>query len=222
MLRRVASEESMSACNGDNVQRAHHTLRKAGATWPPRLQEPRAMPTHYAGFETAIGRCLVAWGDRGLVAVQLPEADDAAMFARLRRRAAHATAAEPPPQVRQAIEAVRALLSGKRTDLSQLPLDMRGVPELHVRVYDIARRIPAGQTLTYGEIARRLGDPRLARAVGQALGRNPFAPVVPCHRVLAAHGRSGGFSAHGGVRTKLRLLAIEGATLSGTADLFAE
>jgi methylated-DNA-[protein]-cysteine S-methyltransferase len=97
--------------------------------------------------------------------------------------------------------------------LSFITLDMEGVPEFHRRVYGVARTIPPGATLSYGEIAARLGDPGSARAVGQALGRNPFVIVVPCHRVLAAGGKTGGFSANGGTATKLTLLAIEGAQL---------
>ena len=105
--------------------------------------------------------------------------------------------------------------------MSQLPLDLRGIPELHARIYDIVRRIPCGNTLSYGQVAEQLGDRQLARAVGQAMARNPFAPVVPCHRVLGANGRPGGFSARGGLRTKLQLLTIERARLSTEPDLFA-
>lgn len=172
-------------------------------------------------FDTALGRCGIAWGELGLLAVRLPEADEAQARARLSRRRPGLRPAVPPAEVQQAIDGIRALLRGERTDLASLRLDMRGVPELQRRVYDIARRIPPGATLSYGEIARQLGDPRLARAVGQALGRNPFAPVVPCHRVLAAGGAAGGFSAHGGLKTKLRLLLIEGADPGGTPDLFS-
>lgn len=119
----------------------------------------------------------------------------------------------PPPDVQRAVEAITSLLDGKGTDLAFVTLDMDGVPDFHRRVYEVARTIQPGSTLTYGEIAGRLGDPGSARAVGQALGRNPFVLVVPCHRVLAAHGRTGGFSANGGTSTKLTLLAIEGAQL---------
>jgi methylated-DNA-[protein]-cysteine S-methyltransferase len=175
----------------------------------------------FAFFDTALGRCGIAWGALGLLAVNLPEADAAVVRARLLRRRPGLQPAEPPPEVQQAIEGIRALLRGERTDLSSVPLDMRGLPELHRRVYDIARRIPAGATLSYGQIARQLGDLALARAVGQALGRNPFAPVVPCHRVLAAGGKPGGFSAQGGLKTKLRLLLLEGADPSGAPDLFS-
>jgi methylated-DNA-[protein]-cysteine S-methyltransferase len=104
-----------------------------------------------------------------------------------------------------------ALLRGEARDLSAIALDMDGLPSFQRRVYEAARAIPPGETLSYGEVAARLGAPGSARAVGQALGRNPFAIVVPCHRVLAAGGKAGGFSANGGVATKLRLLALEGA-----------
>jgi methylated-DNA-[protein]-cysteine S-methyltransferase len=150
--------------------------------------------------------------------VQLPEADEAATRARMARRFPGCSEAAPPPQVQDAMDAVVALLNGtpqEPTDLHHLQLDMEGVPPFHQRVYALARTIPPGETLTYGELARRLNEPGAARAVGQALGANPFAPVVPCHRVLAANGQAGGFSAGGGVQTKLRLLLIERARFDG-------
>ncbi len=161
-------------------------------------------------FDTAIGRCGVAWGERGIVSVQLPEACDADTRARMIRRVPDAHPGTPPPAVKQAIDAITALLRGEARDLSTVALDMDRVPAFHRRVYEAARTIPPGRTRTYGEIATRLGAPGAARAVGQALGRNPFAIVVPCHRVLAAGGRVGGFSARGGTTTKLRMLALEG------------
>jgi methylated-DNA-[protein]-cysteine S-methyltransferase len=163
-------------------------------------------------FDTAIGRCAIAWGPAGIVAVQLPEADDAATRRRLFRNAGEAPpAAEPPPQVQDAIAGVVALMAGERRDLLEVALDMARVSAFRQRVYQFARRIPPGQTRTYGEVAQALGDPPLARAVGQAMGANPFAPIVPCHRVMAAGGQPGGFSARGGAMTKLRMLGIEGA-----------
>ena len=113
-----------------------------------------------------------------------------------------------------AIDAMTALLRGESTDLASVRLDMRGVPPFERSVYEIARTIPFGATLTYGQVALRLGDGRLAREVGQALAHNPFPLVVPCHRVLAAGGKLGGFSARGGVATKQRLLSIERADVS--------
>lgn len=162
-------------------------------------------------FDTAIGSCCIAWGPRGIVAVQLPEATLAATRGRVLRRCPEAIDAPPPETVRAAIAAIAALLRGEPSDLGAIALDMHGVPAFHRRVYAVARAIPPGKTLTYGEVASRLGEPGAARAVGHALGRNPFAIIVPCHRVVAAGGALGGFSARGGAATKRRMLAIEGA-----------
>jgi methylated-DNA-[protein]-cysteine S-methyltransferase len=129
----------------------------------------------------------------------------------MRARFPGAANGEPPSSVKTAISEIQALLTGEQRALDRVELDMEGVPPFHRRVYVAARAIPPGQTASYGEIATRVGAPGAARAVGQALGRNPFAIVVPCHRVLAAGGRTGGFSANGGVATKLRMLSIEGA-----------
>ena len=167
----------------------------------------------YCLFDTAISGCAIAWGEHGLKGVQLPEADADRTRARVARRYPDAVEAEPTDEVREAIDAITALTAGEPRDLSAIRLDMEGLETLPRGVYEIARTIPPGQTLTYGEIAKRLGDPLHARAVGEALGRNPFAIVVPCHRVLAAGGKLGGFSANGGVVTKLRLLEIEGAQI---------
>jgi methylated-DNA-[protein]-cysteine S-methyltransferase len=164
-------------------------------------------------FDTALGRCGIAWSDRGVAGVQLPEGSDDATIARLRRRRPHAREAAPRAEVLGAIEGMTALLRGERVSLSDVMLDMDDVLEFHRQVFELARTIPAGQTSTYGELAARLGDPGSARAVGEALGRNPFPIVVPCHRVLAASGKLGGFSAHGGATTKRRMLIIEGAIL---------
>jgi len=172
-------------------------------------------PIGCALFDTAIGTCGVARSEAGVVGIQLPEPRESATRTRLLRRHQGAAEATPPPGVRRAIEDMTRLLGGERLNLSEVVLDMDGVPEFHRRVYEVARSIPPGATLSYGQIARRLGDPSSARAVGQALGENPFPIVVPCHRVLAAGGRMGGFSAPGGVTTKVRMLAIEGALLSG-------
>jgi methylated-DNA-[protein]-cysteine S-methyltransferase len=162
--------------------------------------------TGFALFDTAIGRCGIAWGEHGVVGVQLPEATDARTRARL-----SGEQAPPPPHIQRIVNDIVRLLDGEPVDLSTVELDMAGVPEFHRQVYDVARTIPAGSTLSYGEIAAEVGDRGLARAVGQALGRNPFPIIVPCHRVLAAGGKPGGFSAGGGVATKQRMLAIEGA-----------
>ena len=176
----------------------------------------------YALFDTAIGRCGIAWNDRGVVGVQLPEPSEADTRERLARRSGGASEATPPAAVQRVVDGIVALLRGEMADLSTVTLDMDGVPSFDRRVYDVARTVPPGETITYGEIATRLGAPQEARAVGRALARNPFAIVVPCHRVLAAGGTLGGFSANGGVRTKRGLLSIEGAPVSNVLTLFED
>lgn len=184
-------------------------------------------------FDTAIGHCSLAWGPRGLVGVQLPEVDCSAEAKRARMardfpRLIEVPEPQRPPAVRAAIEAIVALLSersgvdpaGVDAAVRAIVLDEEGVPPFHRRVYDIARRIPPGETKTYGEVAEELGDKTLARAVGQALGANPFAPVVPCHRVLGAKGWQGGFSAPGGPMLKLNMLGMERAWPGGQEPLF--
>jgi methylated-DNA-[protein]-cysteine S-methyltransferase len=178
--------------------------------------EEKPMAEHTITFDTAVGRCAVAWGAEGIVRILLPGEQGEAIVA-----AGEVDAAEPPPaEVNAAIEGIVALLEGGSPDLSNVPLDMRGVPSFERGVYEVARSIAPGTTLSYGEVAERLGDRRRARAVGRALGRNPFPIVVPCHRVVAAHGKLGGFSASGGTSTKRRLLAIEGAPGHGQPSLF--
>jgi len=175
----------------------------------------------HALFDTAIGVCGIAWGAAGVVAVQLPEADAHRTRARLLKGLPpQPVAADPPAAVQAAIDGVQSLLNGEARDLREVVLDMSRLTPFQRDVYALARAIPPGQTRTYGELARELGDVGLSRAVGQALGHNPFAPIVPCHRVLAAGNQPGGFSAGGGAITKLRMLAIEGARPSGTASLF--
>lgn len=178
------------------------------------------MTTHtFSLFPTALGHCGIAWGtDARITGVQLPEATEAATRLCMQRRYPGCVGVAAPEPIVQAIAAITALLAGHPTepvDLTQLNLDMTGVPPFYQRVYALSRQIPPGETLTYGELARQLGEPGAARAVGQALGANPFAPVVPCHRILAAHSGGGGFSAPGGLATKLRMLQIEKARFGG-------
>lgn len=180
------------------------------------------MGREFALFETAIGRCAIVSGAGGIVGVQLPEARDAATRTRTLRRWPDARESAPSDIVQQVIERIAALLRGEPADLTAIALDMDGVPLFDRRVYEVARTIPPGSTLSYGAVAKRLGEPQLAREVGQALSRNPFAIVVPCHRVVAAGGKPGGFSASGGAATKLRMLTIEGADAAGARPLFDE
>ena len=175
---------------------------------------------HFAIFDTAIGRCGIVWGERGINAVQLPMSNEDKTRARIRQRHGDLAEAPPPREVQSAIDGIVELLAGKPNDLSDVVLDLDDVPEFNRGVYDIARTIPPGKTMTYGDIAKQLGGVDLSRDVGQALGRNPCPIVVPCHRVLAAGNKPGGFSANGGVVTKLKMLAIEGAAVNHTPSLF--
>ncbi|MGB8399080.1 methylated-DNA--[protein]-cysteine S-methyltransferase [Bradyrhizobium sp.] len=175
---------------------------------------------HYAIFDTAIGPCGIVWSERGITGVQLPMGSEDKTRRRVRQRDGDVSEAPPTAEVQRAIEGIIALLKGKPNDLAEVVLDLDGVPEFNRGVYDIARTIPPGSTMTYGDIAKKLGGVELSRDVGQALGRNPCPIVVPCHRVLAAGGKPGGFSANGGVVTKLKMLAIEGAVVNHTPSLF--
>jgi methylated-DNA-[protein]-cysteine S-methyltransferase len=174
----------------------------------------------FALFDTPIGTCGIAWNAIGIAGCQLPSSSADITRQRMSRRWTGAIEGAPPAGVQRVIDRVLALLAGRRIDLSDVPVDLAGAPEFHRRVYEVARTIPAGQTMTYGEIARRLGVPHESREVGQALGRNPIAIIVPCHRVLAADGKMGGFSASGGVATKRRILEIEGASALSAGPLF--
>jgi methylated-DNA-[protein]-cysteine S-methyltransferase len=176
----------------------------------------------FAVFSTAIGSCGIAWGPRGVTCVQLPERTAQATRDRVRRRHPEAIEVPPPSDIQQAIDAIVGLLRGEARDLSGIALDMADIPPFRRRLYDALRGIPAGATLSYGELAARLGDDCTARDVGEAMGQNPFPIIVPCHRVLAAGGKVGGFSAPGGVATKLRMLQIEGARVGEATTLFSD
>ncbi len=179
----------------------------------------RKTAVFFSLFNTAIGRCAIAWNELGVVGVLLPERDDAVLRARLRRRHPDGREVAPPQPVAQAIEDIIALIAGEPRDLSDVVLDLSDVPEFNRRVYTVARTIKPGATLTYGAIAAKLGEPD-ARGVGEAMGQNPCPIIVPCHRVVAAGGKTGGFSAPGGAATKRRLLAIEGARTEVEPTLF--
>jgi O-6-methylguanine DNA methyltransferase len=169
-------------------------------------------PEGLALFDTAIGRCGIAWTARGVVGIQLPEETEAATAQRLRRRFPHLCETAPAGAALAAVNAVVELMAGSDVDLASIPLDLEGVPVFHRRVYEALRTTGRGTTLTYGELAELAGSPGAARAVGTALRRNPLAILVPCHRVVAAGGKLGGFSAAGGPCTKTRMLGIEGVT----------
>ncbi|MEQ8662099.1 MAG: methylated-DNA--[protein]-cysteine S-methyltransferase, partial [Gammaproteobacteria bacterium] len=167
--------------------------------------------TGFTLFDTAIGPCGMAWNAAGVTGVQLPELTPAATLARLASRFPALAEASPRGPALRARDAMRAHLDGRQRDLGAIELDFTDVTAFRRKVYSAARRIPAGHTLSYGELATRLGAPQAARAIGQAMGANPYPIIVPCHRVLAAGGRAGGFSAAGGATTKAWILRIEGA-----------
>lgn len=178
------------------------------------------MSVQFALFDAAIGRCAIAWGANGIVAVQLPQRDEAQTRSRLAQRFAAMEEAVPTDAVQAAIAGIVKLARGEAVDFADVTLDLSTSPPFNSVVYAITRTIPFGKTLTYGDIAKLIGSVQQARAVGQALGENPCPIIVPCHRVLAAGDKPGGFSAHGGVVTKLKLLEIEGAYVNYTPSLF--
>ncbi|MGA9581537.1 MAG: methylated-DNA--[protein]-cysteine S-methyltransferase [Allosphingosinicella sp.] len=173
----------------------------------------------FALFDTAIGRCALVWRGGFVVGAGLPESSDERARESLARRFPGAVEAEPPPFAADAIASIVSLLAGDGTDLGDIKLDPKG-SVFERNVWQAARRIPCGEVRSYGDLAREIGAPGAAQAVGLALGRNPVPILVPCHRVLAADGRSGGFSAPGGVATKFRILEIEGARRTGEPELF--
>jgi methylated-DNA-[protein]-cysteine S-methyltransferase len=174
----------------------------------------------YTIFDTGIGRCGIAWGDFGVIGVQLPEAREIETRGRMLRQYPDARDLRPPLNVEIAIEGIGALLRGQPSDLSDVSLDMRGIHAFNQRVYELTREIPRGETRTYGEIATRLGASGATHSVAQAIGRNPFMIIVPCHRVLEAGGYADRISPNGGAISKRRLLSIEGAGSPSSKTLF--
>jgi methylated-DNA-[protein]-cysteine S-methyltransferase len=174
----------------------------------------------YTIFDTGIGRCGIAWGEAGVVGVQLPEAREIETRKRLYRLYPDARETRPPANVELAIEGIVTLLRGESGDFSNVTLDMSGIHGFNQRVYQITRAIPRGETRTYREIATRLGASGATHSVAQAIARNPFVIIVPCHRVLEADGHADKMSPHGGVISRRRLLSIEGAGNPSSKTLF--
>ena len=167
---------------------------------------------HYAIFETAMGFCAIGWSDAGIACFRLPEKSAGDATRAILRRMRDASEAEPPSQIAEAIAAARRYFEGEAVDFSGLVVDLGAQEPFFARVYDVVRNLKRGETTTYGAVAKALGaGPEAARDVGQAMARNPVPLIIPCHRVLAAGGRIGGFSAPGGSATKARMLALEGA-----------
>ena len=165
----------------------------------------------YTIFDTGVGRCGIAWSDAGVVGVQLPLAREIETRKRLFQLYPDAREQRPPADVETTIEGIAALLRGEPADLSDVALDVSGIPYFHVRVYTFTRGIPRGETITYGEVAAKLRLSNAVHSVAQSLARNPFVIIVPCHRVLEAGGYADKMSANGGAISKRRLLSIEGA-----------
>ena len=178
-------------------------------------------PACYCLFETPLGTCGIAWREPGgsarrpiVTAVQLPEATPRATESSIARKSGSNLPSLPPPEIRATIERIRRHLGGEVQDFRPVAVDLSDVAPFFRQVYEAAREIPAGQTRTYGEIAKAVGQPDRAQEVGQAMARNPLPILIPCHRVAAAGGKPGGFSAHGGRATKSKLLALEGARVN--------
>jgi len=165
---------------------------------------------HYALVDTAVGSLGLTWRGSKISGLLLPDPSKTRLEAALRRRFPSATRGEPSGAVKKAIEKIQKALRGEAARLDQIQLDLEEVTDFRRRVYEAARNLDPGQTCSYGELARRMGAPGAARAVGGALRENPIALLVPCHRILASQGAIGGFTAPGGIQTKLRLLELEG------------
>lgn len=177
---------------------------------------------HFTLFPTPIGTCAIAWRGGKVCGSHLPEAADELTAQKMARRAGGATETPPPKFVKDAVAAIQGLLSGKPDDLNMIELDMAGIEPFARKVYELSRAIKPGQTRTYGDLAVEMGDRACAQAVGRALGANPFPIIVPCHRIMGAGGRLTGFSAGGGVATKLKMLEIEKAQIGETPALFGD
>jgi methylated-DNA-[protein]-cysteine S-methyltransferase len=173
-----------------------------------------------AVFDTSIGRCGIAWGELGVLGVQLPEAREMETRRRLFQLFPGARELRPPPEIQSAIEGIAELLRGKAAELSEVRLDMTGIPPFNARIYEFTRTIPRGETMTYGEVASRLRASGAVYSVAQAIAKNPFMIVVPCHRVLEAGGYADRISANGGSISRRRLLSIEGAGSPSSKTLF--
>ena len=175
------------------------------------------MNTHYHVFETKLGFAGIAWNDDGIVRFRLPDPDRAAA----EKQFGKAEPADPPPAVAAVIDQAKRYFAGERIDFTPIDLDLSGVDPFRRAIYDALRKVGFGETVTYGELAKRAGaaEPQAAQDVGVAMARNPVPLIIPCHRVLAAGGKLGGFSAPGRTEAKERMLALEGVFVGGQPRL---
>lgn len=178
------------------------------------------MDAGFALFGTAIGDCALIWRSGLIVRVLLPAGDDARLRMAVARAAPDAREARAPAEITKVMNDIAALCRGEPQDFKNSPLDRALIEPFAARVYAALDNVGFGETTTYGVIAERLGDRSLSRAVGAALGANPFPIIIPCHRVTGANGAIGGFSAPGGAETKRKLLDIEGALAAERLPLF--
>jgi methylated-DNA-[protein]-cysteine S-methyltransferase len=178
------------------------------------------MGRNCAIFDTGIGRCGIVWSEAGIVAVQLPEAREIDTRRRLFRLYPEAREMRPPMMVAVAMEGIDALLRGRNVDLSDVTLDVRGVTVFNQRVYELTRRIARGETRTYNEVADQMRRAGAAYSVAEAIGKNPFMVIVPCHRVLEAGHYADKISPFGGTISKRHLLSLEGTHPAASKTLF--
>jgi methylated-DNA-[protein]-cysteine S-methyltransferase len=179
------------------------------------MARARAEVVRMAHIDTPLGVASIAWGEHGLRRIEIAQASRKSAATKLEQQLGAVLDASPPRPIARALAKLAGQFAGRPTSFADVALDLRGLSKFRVAVYRALQQVPAGQTVSYSELARRVGSPRSARAIGRALATNPFAVIVPCHRVLARDGSLGGFSAPGGAATKARLLEQEGVVLSG-------
>jgi methylated-DNA-[protein]-cysteine S-methyltransferase len=169
---------------------------------------------NYHVFETAMGFCAIAWSDEGVARFQLPVKSAEAADRLMRRRLPGAEPVAPPAEVAAVVAAAKRYFDGEETEFSRVRLDLGDQNAFFTQIYAALRRVGWGCATTYGALAKEVGAGReAARDVGEAMAKNPVPLIIPCHRVLAAGGKIGGFSAPGGSRTKIRMLELEGVRL---------
>jgi methylated-DNA-[protein]-cysteine S-methyltransferase len=174
----------------------------------------------YHLFEATPGSCGVAWSAAGLTRIQLPEATATETGARLTAKGCAPWIGPPPSEIAACIDLLKAYFAGEPVDFLSITLDMTGLSSFEIDVYQALRRVGYGQTTSYGALANQVGSPEAAQAIGMAMGRNPWPIIVPCHRVLAAARKIGGFTAPGGITTKRKLLGMESRHMTSEQDLF--
>ena len=175
------------------------------------------MAARYHVFETELGFAGIAWSGDKITRFRLPDPDRAAA----EKQFGKAEPSEPPPAIAAIVAQAKRYFAGERIDFTPIDLDLSNVDPFRRAVYEALRKVGFGETVTYGELAKRAGatEPQAAQDVGVAMARNPVPLIIPCHRVLAAGGKLGGFSAPGRTVAKERMLALEGVFVGGQPRL---